>query len=96
MAKLSTFKTDSPRLITAHQTVVDFGAGYLNSLVGDSAHETCSKIEALMPFMHGLIEKVSGDDFEDMRPMLSFLVQSIWTAVQYEMNVAGQAGEVIE
>lgn len=94
MSKLATFNTDDQRLIAAHQTVVDFGAGYLNSLVGKSPKDTCQKIENLMPFLRRQIDTADGGSFEDMRPVLSFLVQSIWTAVQYEISV-GESADVV-
>ena len=91
MSQEIAFVTADKRRAVAYQTVADFGAGYLNSLVGDSAAETCEKIEAIMPFIQQTMDRRSSDELEDMRPVLSFLMQSIWTAVQYESGVGDES-----
>lgn len=86
--KKITFTESDTRRAVAHHTVIDYGASYLNSLVGSDAAETCKNIEAIMPFMKRTIDERSADELDDMRPVLSFLMLSIWTAVQYETEVS--------
>ena len=73
------FTANGIRQIKAFETVYEYGAGYLNSLIGTSPAETCKKIEELMPFI-----KQTVDGGVDGCPVMSFLSQSIWTAGQYE------------
>ncbi len=92
-----TFSASDVRRIVAHQSVEDYAGGYLNSLIGGTAAETCRRVEALMPFLLKAIDKSSDDDWSDWQPAISFLAQSIWTAMQHEMEIAdaeGLAGEV--
>ncbi len=82
------FSSTDSRTIAAHETVKDYGASYLNPLIGDSAAETCSRVENVIGFLHGLME--SDDDISQARPALALILQTVWSAVQYE----GQASEV--
>ena len=79
MSNTKKFTAKGIRQIKAFETVDEYGAGYLNSLIGNTPVETCKKIEAVMSF---ILEKV--DEGTNGCPVMSFLVQSVWTAVQYE------------
>lgn len=88
MAKSNTvtFSATDARLITAHETVKDYGASYLNPLVGCSASETCSRVESVIGFLHGLVD--GNDDIEEARPAIALILQTVWSAVQYEREVS--------
>ncbi len=79
MTDTKKFTAKGIRQIKAFESVNDFGASYLNPLIGKTPAETCKKVEALMPF---IMEKVD-EGFEEC-PVMSYLVHSIWSAVQYE------------
>ena len=72
------------RKALAHETVQEFGAGYLNPLVGDSAAETCGNVEAVVGFLHRVID--SPECIDEARPGIALILQTIWTAMQYEQN----------
>lgn len=85
MAKTETFKANDRRTAVAHQTVADFGASYLNPLVGTSPAETCANLEHIMGFLHGVMD--SEQDITEFRGALALMVQTAWSAVQYEREV---------
>lgn len=82
--ELMTFTATDRRTIRAHETVKDFGANYLNPLVGRSAAETCSNVEEVVAFLHRIID--SSESIDDFRPGISLILQTVWTAVQYERD----------
>ena len=69
-----------------YQRHIRFGDGQFS--------DACQVIENLMPFLQRQIDTADGGSFEDVRPVLSFLVKSIWTAVQYEISV-GESADVV-
>ena len=85
MSEKITFTASDIRQIKAHETVADYGACYLNSLIGKNAADTCHKIEAVMPFIQDVIDREG--DIDAARPVLSLLFRTIWTAVQYEAEM---------
>lgn len=81
-----TFTATGLRDVRAFETVAEYGAGYLNPLIGNSAAETCAKIENVMQFLHRTVDR--GDDLCEVQPALALIVQTIWSAVQYEGQMA--------
>lgn len=79
------FTTADARLISAHETVKDYGAGYLNPMIGKSAQETCANVESVISFLHGLID--SDEDISEARPGIALVLQTVWSAVQYERDI---------
>lgn len=61
-------------------------ASWLNPFIGGSAADTCTKIEEGMAFLYELFKRDLVSD--DMTPGLTRIVQTIWTATQYERDVA--------
>lgn len=84
MADTKKFTARDARQISAFEYVEGFGPGYFNSLIGDSPAQTCKKVEAVMPFLMHVTDNGEAGLAVDLQPVMSFLVQSVWTAVQYE------------
>jgi hypothetical protein len=83
--KTETFKANNARQIVAHQQIAEYGTSYFNPLIGSSAGITCSRVEPVMELLYGLF----GRDLisEDMSPGIKLIVQTVWSAVQYEREV---------
>lgn len=84
--KTETSKAKDARQMLANQITADYGAIYFNPLIGGSAGETCAKTESIMGMLYALFNRdlVS----EDMSDGITLIVQTVWTAMQYERDVA--------
>ena len=78
-----TYTANDARKIQAHNLVNKFGADFLNPLIGASPAKTCAKVEPVIELLHELFDRnlVS----EDMNPGLAAIVQTVLSAMQYEM-----------
>lgn len=64
------------------------GVGYFNPFIGDSATETCGKLNDGLGFVHYLLDKdlVS----EDINSGVALVVQTMWAAAQFEMQIGDE------
>lgn len=81
-----TFAANEARKINAHQLIADFGGHYFNPLIGESASETCTNTEHVISFLYDMFDRDLVSD--DMRPGITMIIQTVWTAMQYERDVA--------
>lgn len=76
----------SQRNIAAIQTINDYGPHYLNPFIGDTAAETCANVQDAMGMLYRFLSK--DDDFTEIQPALALIAQTVWSAVQFEGNLA--------
>jgi hypothetical protein len=71
----------------------EYGAGYLNPLLGGTPAQTCGKIADVMGFLHTLLSPINGEvvDFVEVQSGMALMVLTVWSAAQYEGNRAGFA-----
>ena len=84
--KTETFKATGAREIHAYRQVSEHGAHYFNPLIGRTAAETCERTEHVMALLHELLVRDLVD--EDTSGAIVKIVQTAWTAMQYERDVA--------
>ncbi len=73
----------------ADQFIAEFGAAYLNPLLGMSAGATCSKVESVMELLYHLTTQPDLVH-EDTLPGITLVIQTTWAAMQYEREVFKQ------
>ena len=85
----NTFTTTDIRQAVAYGTVKDYGAAYLNPIIGSSAGATCANIATVMMMFHGLLNSTA--DIDEHRYALALLIQATWSAAQYEESVLSES-----
>lgn len=60
----------------------DFGLDYFNPLLGQTPAETCGNISDVMGFLHSVM--ASDADITETRQGLALIVQTVWSAAQYQ------------
>lgn len=81
-----TFKARDIRQFVAFKYAEGFNAEHLNPLVGHTPEKTLANIANVMGLLHHLID---GDEsIDDIRPGIALLVQTVWSATQYEESVS--------
>ena len=68
----------------AVRLLAGFGPGYFNPLIGFNPAETCEKIADVMCFLHNIMD--SHEDFTEGQRGIALMVQTVWSAAQYEGN----------
>lgn len=64
----------------------------LNPFINDSAADTCKKVESIMAMLYSVLDK--GQVSEDTIDGIKLIIQTVWTAMQYESSVANLEKEV--
>ncbi len=85
-SSLQAVPTPNTRAEVAQDVVSSSGVCYFNPFLGNSAVETCEKLNDGFELLHYLLSR-SVDS--GIQPGLSLLAQTMWAAAQFEM----EAGE---
>lgn len=74
---------------TREEIALDFakssGVAYLNPFIGGTSAETCGNLDDGFSMLHYFMSRSIGDETQ---PGLALLVRAMWTAVQFEKEVA--------
>lgn len=65
-----------------------YGVKYFNPFIGNSAADTCGNLNEGFTFLHYLLGR---DVSDDIQPCLSLLVQTMWSAAQFEMEAGNRS-----
>lgn len=70
----------------AVETVAEAGPTYLNPVLGLDEAETFRNINDVMGLVHEILGPKADISLEEFSPGLRLLIQTVWTAAQYEAH----------